>query len=1197
MSVDQGRLAGKVALIAGIEGSLGEQMARRYLAEGATVVLAGLAADQVSGMRQQLVATGAAPERVAALRLDSGDAGQVRAAVKEIVGGGPAVSAPFGRIDTLVINVASAGAPRRLADIPLTAGESQGSKSETLDQSLGALVGATWNLVRAVAPVMPAGSNIISISAAFPAGDDYGRIPYIVPKAALTALNHALAAELTGRGIRLQTIAVGATDDESPAASSTPHDVAAMAAFLSGDESRALGSQALLINSNADLPAENRTTFVSRPGLRTVDAAGKVVLISAGDQVEDALALADGLRSGRATIAIGFRDATALARAEHLLREPDHQTPGDTYGRPADSGLPLLVHLDPLDPASTAAAFSKVQQALGGVHDAVVLPAYAHDGASTLLEADDATVTRFLKDSLAGTVAMAVHLARFWRDHPPAIAPHALFLSNPDDGHGNRSAKILGAAVEQLVRIWRHESIYDAQVADTGATSPSADAQPSAPSVWSNQIMRFTNTEAAGRDFAAAWVVRLIGSAKRIEEINLYLPAQLEGSIGRHTQGFGWAESLFGLHMDKVALITGGSAGIGGQIGRLLAMSGARVMLAARNATQLDEFKAGIVRELREAGYPNPDQRVQTLPGCDVGDRASITKMVEQTLATFGRVDYLINNAGLAGAEEMVIDLPLDAWRHTLEANMVSNYRLLRRLAPQMTQRGYVLNVSSYFGGEKYVAIPYPNRSDYAVSKAGQRAMVESLARFLGPKIQINALAPGPVEGERLKGTGSRPGLFQRRAKLILENKRTNDIMAALFEAQHATGAPISDLLPALMRNDVQELARGGAEAPAAIQKLATAILAQSDPAANSRTFLMNERIARRLVRRLETGGYMTGWQAPGGGNQLPNAPEPFFTPAQIDREAGKVRSGILSMLNLGKMPTEFDVALATVYYLADRNVTGETFHPSGGLNFDRTVTEGELFGKASPQRLEKLKDTTIFLIGEHMQRHIVRLAQVYLEEYHAARVAVITESEQGAQWYRDALPEYSAAGRVGAIAAGTDIESAIDRASREFGRPAAVINTPFRPLPTKPLAGNGSWDDVLDEDEFADVVERNITHHFRVAQKVSLIDGATLVLVTPETTARSTNEEFALANFIKTTLHALTATLGAESERVMPHVPVNQVDLTRRARAEEPRNEAEEEEELARFVQAVLLVSAPLPSPQESRYRARIYRGNAITV
>jgi malonyl-CoA reductase/3-hydroxypropionate dehydrogenase (NADP+) len=117
------------------------------------------------------------------------------------------------------------------------------------------------------------------------------------------------------------------------------------------------------------------------------------------------------------------------------------------------------------------------------------------------------------------------------------------------------------------------------------------------------------------------------------------------------------------------------------------------------------------------------------------------------------------------------------------------------------------------------------------------------------------------------------------------------------------------------------------------------------------------------------------------------------------------------------------------------------------------------------------------------------------------------------------------------------------------------------------------------------------------VAQKTSLVDGANLTLVTPPTSSRSTAEEFALANFVKTTLHAFTATLGTESERTAHHVPVNQVDLTRRARKEEPQNATEVQEELARFVTAVLLTSAPLPSPSDSRYRSRIYRGKAITV
>jgi malonyl-CoA reductase/3-hydroxypropionate dehydrogenase (NADP+) len=125
------------------------------------------------------------------------------------------------------------------------------------------------------------------------------------------------------------------------------------------------------------------------------------------------------------------------------------------------------------------------------------------------------------------------------------------------------------------------------------------------------------------------------------------------------------------------------------------------------------------------------------------------------------------------------------------------------------------------------------------------------------------------------------------------------------------------------------------------------------------------------------------------------------------------------------------------------------------------------------------------------------------------------------------------------------------------------------------------------------------LTHHFRVARKASLIDRAQLVLVTPDVPASTdpSGSGFALANFIKTTLHAFTATLAVENERLVHDVPVNQINLTRRARSEEPRNQAEHQEEVKRFGRAVLLAGAPLPQAEDSRYRSRIYRGMAITV
>jgi malonyl-CoA reductase/3-hydroxypropionate dehydrogenase (NADP+) len=128
-------------------------------------------------------------------------------------------------------------------------------------------------------------------------------------------------------------------------------------------------------------------------------------------------------------------------------------------------------------------------------------------------------------------------------------------------------------------------------------------------------------------------------------------------------------------------------------------------------------------------------------------------------------------------------------------------------------------------------------------------------------------------------------------------------------------------------------------------------------------------------------------------------------------------------------------------------------------------------------------------------------------------------------------------------------------------------------------------------------VVADNLTHHFRVSRLASLYDDCQLVLTSPDVPMGDTSPAFALANFIKTTLHAFTATLAVENERLVHDVPVNQINLTRRVRSEEPRDLDEHLEEVRRFARAVLLVGAPLPDAEDSRYRARIYRGMSMTV
>jgi len=694
--------------------------------------------------------------------------------------------------------------------------------------------------------------------------------------------------------------------------------------------------------------------------------------------------------------------------------------------------------------------------------------------------------------------------------------------------------------MEELIRVWREESEVDVKLGRRRFPE------------WGNPIIRSDNTEAGNLPFTAGHTARLLFKEQRIRQVNLYLPTRIVEASGARRAAVGFTENLAGLRIGNVALITGGSAGIG---------------------------------ELEDTGCSQAERRVGVLPGVDVGQLHTLKPAVEATLAAFGRIDYLINNAGVAGAEDMVVDMDPAAWTATLDANPVSNYTLMHAVLPLMKKQGggYALNVSSYFGGEKYLAVAYPNRSDYAVSKSGQRAMVETMARLLGPEVQINAIAPGPVEGERLKGTGSRPGLFERRGKLLLENRRLNAVHGAVDKAMRR-GVGVEALLSQLATNDVAAIAMG-ADAPNELRTLALAAHKNRGDDCSWGSCLLSANIATRLMGRLRLGGCFLGspeWQsrsAQGWFARVPPDDLPYPPPHTVQEEAAKVKNGVLSLLHLGKMPTETEtemalalaLALATVCFLADRAVTGETFMPSGGLTLERSITERELFGSAKRERLDMMR----------------------------GRVVLLTRTAQGSAALRAALREVPPdLLRMAEI--GDDIEGGIDAALARHGHPTTVVSTPFAPLPDILFPAADAPDGpALSPDDFRQMVHDNLTHQFRVARKASLIDGNQLVLVSPDVPVGSdkSGAGFALANFIKTTMHSFTATLAVENERLVHDVPVNQINLTSRARGEEPRNAAEHLEEVKRFGRAVLLASTPLPDAEDSRYRSRIYRGMAITV
>lgn len=184
---------------------------------------------------------------------------------------------------------------------------------------------------------------------------------------------------------------------------------------------------------------------------------------------------------------------------------------------------------------------------------------------------------------------------------------------------------------------------------------------------------------------------------------------------------------------DRVALVTGGSHGIGKAIVRRLLEDGARVAFCARNSEDLSSTAA-------EFSGIGPD----LLPlQADVADGSQVERFVRATLERFGRADILVNNAGILGPIGPAWEADPRCWHETVTVNLYGTFLLCRAVVPAMIRAGggKIINMSG--GG---AATPFPRFTAYAVSKAAVVRFTETLAVELADhNIQVNAVAPGFV--------------------------------------------------------------------------------------------------------------------------------------------------------------------------------------------------------------------------------------------------------------------------------------------------------------------------------------------------------------------------------------------------------------------------------------------------------------------
>lgn len=203
-------------------------------------------------------------------------------------------------------------------------------------------------------------------------------------------------------------------------------------------------------------------------------------------------------------------------------------------------------------------------------------------------------------------------------------------------------------------------------------------------------------------------------------------------------------ENLNQDELRRVAVITGSSKGIGKAIALEFASKGYNVVLNARDEREL----SGAVNDIRKSLAGDKEQ-VTYLAG-DISQENVCTSLIDHTIKTFGRIDVLVNNAGIGGAQKQINELTMAEWDYVIDVNLKGAFLCTREALKRMTydsktnstRSGYsIINISSV-----HESIPQPQSAPYSASKGGMEMLTKTVALEVADKgIRVNGIAPGAI--------------------------------------------------------------------------------------------------------------------------------------------------------------------------------------------------------------------------------------------------------------------------------------------------------------------------------------------------------------------------------------------------------------------------------------------------------------------
>ena len=245
------------------------------------------------------------------------------------------------------------------------------------------------------------------------------------------------------------------------------------------------------------------------------------------------------------------------------------------------------------------------------------------------------------------------------------------------------------------------------------------------------------------------------------------------------------SDKLFDLS-GKVAVVTGGSRGLGREMILAFAQHGADVVIASRKLDSCEEVAKEVEATTGRRALP---------VACHVGEWGQVEALAERTYAEFGKIDVLVNNAGMSPIYDHVSNVTEALYDKVLDVNLKGPFRLTAIVGTRMAEGdgGSIIMVSS-----DAAVRPRANIVSYAAAKAGLEAMTVAYAHAFGPKVRVNCIRPGAFLTDISKAWDLEA--FQRRAKDTIMLQRGGEpheiVGAALYLASDASSYTTAAVIP-----------------------------------------------------------------------------------------------------------------------------------------------------------------------------------------------------------------------------------------------------------------------------------------------------------------------------------------------------------------------------------------------------------------